>query len=397
VVGVIVSLTILAACLPPPPPPPPPPFGVKLTLTKVASVPGAITMAVRPPAAGDAARYVGTRGGDIWRVAPGSPDSLVLHVDVALAGECGLLGMAFLPTDGSKLYVHYSQVSDCATVVEEYAFDPGTFEADPGSARRLLTVPQPQSNHNGGSLLFGPQDAMLYLALGDGGGANDGHPDYAGNGHEDGGNAQSLDTLLGKVLRIDPAPDPGGADEYTIPTDNPWVGLPGRDEIWSLGLRNPFRMSFDRGTGDLWIGDVGQALREEVNWVGATDPTHPGAAGANFGWNRREGDLAGPDGQALGEPPVEPVYAINRNEGDRAVVGGYVYRGSAIPELEGVYLFTDFYHSNLRGIRIDASGVVTQGANLRIGVPNPASLGEDNAGELYVVSLSHGVYRLDRA
>ncbi|MEX0666593.1 MAG: PQQ-dependent sugar dehydrogenase [Acidimicrobiia bacterium] len=401
VFSALLSLVVVATGChikkPPPPPPPPPVFGVNLKLTPVGGF-GAITMAVR---AGDAGLYLATREGRIYRVLSPSGAQLVLDISplVNTGGECGLLGMDFSPDD-TKLYVHYSQADGtCSTRVVEYAFDGTTFLADADSARPVLTHAQPQTNHKGGSLLFGP-DGMLYLSLGDGGGAND-----QGAGHPPGGNAQSLDTQLGKILRIDPTdPDGGGPQTYTSPPDNPFYegsGINETDSIWSYGLRNPFRMSFDRQTGDLWVGDVGQGQREEVDWAPApgAPPSPPGGFGRNFGWNRFEGNVPGPNSSPLGgtSPHTPPVHAFDRSQGDRAVTGGYVYRGSAIPELNGVYIFADFYNFAIRGLLINGSGNILKGAKIGIGVENTASFGEDNNGEIYVLSLSTGVFRIDRA
>ncbi len=415
VAAVILSFGLVAACVPLPPepsppsgggggggaPPPPPPPGpqpfsdVRLTLTQVAPLPGAMTMAART---GDPALYVAMRDGLVQQVIVGGAITAALDIrsQVTTDGECGLLGLAFSP-DGSKLYVHYSLKAvgtpqHCATVVDEYAFS-GSSAVLP--ARRVLTVEQPQVlNHKGGSMLFGP-DGMLYLALGDGGGGND-----QGAGQPPGGNAQSPNTLLGKILRINPAdPDGGGALTYTVPPDNPFVGTAPLDEIWSFGLRNPFRMSFDSATGDLWVGDVGQGAREEISWVPDTG-AQPHGRGANFGWNRREGDLAGPDSSPTAGPTpfTDPVLAINRSQGDRSVIGGYVYRGGAIPELAGAYLFADFFHYAIRALRINGSGTVVEFRDFTsaVGADGTASFGEDNAGELYVVSLYSGVYRIDK-
>jgi glucose/arabinose dehydrogenase len=356
-----------------------------------------MTMAVRPPATADDAIYVGLREGTVQRVDNGTvTTALDIQSQVETGGECGLLGMTFSP-DGSKLYVHYSLAATCATVVAEYAFDDTTHTAVTASARQVLTVSQPQFNHNGGSLLFGPDD-LLYLALGDGGGGND-----VGMGHVAGGNAQSLDTLLGKVLRIDPTPDPDVDDatkDYLIPPDNPFVGTPSatdREEIWSYGLRNPFRMSFDRTTGDLWIGDVGQNQREEIDWVAATDPVNPGGKGSNFGWNRREGDLIGPNPDQSTGPYTPPIIPINRSLGDTAIVGGYVYRGAGIPELAGAYLFSDFNHYAIRAARFSGFTLLeARDFGPGVGKPGMSSFGEDNDGELYVISLFSGVYRIDK-
>ncbi len=236
-------------------------------------------------------------------------------------GEQGLLGMVFSP-DGARLYLHYNDRSGTTQIVE-YAMQGRSVVK--GSRRDLLSVAQPQANHNGGQIAFGP-DGMLYIGLGDGGGAGD-----RGAGHVEGGNAQSLGTLLGKILRIDPLPL--GSSSYTVPADNPFVGRSGaRPEIWSYGLRNPWRFSFDSATGDLWIGDVGQNAWEEIDRVPAIDGRNAGR-GVNFGWPRLEGthSFSGNASAASEEPVAEYSHA----DGACSVVGGYVYRGQAIRAFAG--------------------------------------------------------------
>jgi glucose/arabinose dehydrogenase len=318
---------------------------------------------------------------------------------IQFGGEQGLLGIAF-SGDGTKLYVHYtSPTGGGTTTLAEYAVSsaqPGVFGA-PNSGRVVFADDHSAaSNHNGGSLLLGP-DGMVYLALGDGGGGNDGYPSY-GSGHAAGGNGQSLQSVKGKVLRIDPTPS-GGA-QYSIPADNPFVGFsdsvgPARAEIWAFGLRNPWRISFDRSTHDLWIADVGQSAREEVDFVSAGDAAHPGGKGANFGWNRREGLIAGPDPSApnpSGGALVDPIFDYDHSQGDCAIVGGYVYRGTAINGLGGQYLYTD----NCRGLirSVTRSGSTGVSRSLNATVSSPSSFGEDNQGELYVLSLSSGLFKL---
>ncbi len=264
--------------------------------------------------------------------------------------ERGLLGMAFHPDfdANGRFFVHYSaplrpdgtEGWDHTGVIAEFSAsetDPSI--ADPTSENILLQVDQPQGNHNGGHIVFGP-DGYLYIPLGDGGGAND-----TGTGHPEMGNGQDISTLLGGILRIDV--DQG--DPYSIPADNPFVGMEGRDELFAYGLRNPYRVSFDAGEdNDLFVADVGQNLWEEVNIV---------TNGGNYGWNIREGthcfDPASAsqsptscsDTDQWGEPLVDPILEY-RNAGNQgtgiAVIGGYVYRGSAIPQLNGNYVFADW-------------------------------------------------------
>jgi glucose/arabinose dehydrogenase len=358
--------------------------------------------------AGDPTVYLGTQTGQIYAVSPGDAvgaRNLVLDLSglVRCCGEQGLLGMTF-SSDGTKLYVHYTAPagvppSPATTTVAEYAVSsaqPGVFGL-PSSGRVVFTNDHSAApNHNGGSLVFGP-DGMLYLALGDGGGGNDGFPGY-GSGHAIGGNGQSLQTLYGKIVRIDPTPS--GGMGYTIPPDNPFVGVsdsggPARGEVWSFGLRNPFRFSFDSHTGDLWIADVGQSAREEVDFVASNDATHPRGKGANFGWNRREGLIAGPDTSPpnlAGLALIDPIFDYDHSQGDCAIIGGYVYRGSAIPALVGQYLYSDNCNGSIRALT--RSGSTATNRALGQTVTSPSSFGEDNQGELYVVSLTNGLFKI---
>jgi glucose/arabinose dehydrogenase len=396
---ILVLAFVAAACRTVPPPPPPASVG----LTQINSVPNAITMATRP---NDPTIYLAAQTGQIYAVSPGDAVGarhLVLDLSslIKCCGEQGLLGMAF-SNDGTKLYVHYTAPVGTApapatTTIAEYAVStaqPGGFGL-PSSGRVVFTNDHSAAgNHNGGSLLLGP-DGMLYLALGDGGGGNDGAPGYGG-GHASGGNGQSLQTLLGKIARIDPTPSIG----YAVPPSNPFVGVsdsvgPARGEIWSFGLRNPFRISFDRTTHDLWVADVGQSAREEVDFVAANDAAHPGGKGANFGWNRREGSIAGPDttaANAAGGALIDPIFDYDHSHGDCATIGGYVYRGSSIPGLVGQYLYTDNCNGSIRALT--RSGATATSRALGQTVSSPSSFGEDNQGELYVLSLSNGLFKI---
>jgi glucose/arabinose dehydrogenase len=294
---------------------------------------------------------------------------------VSCCGERGLLSVAFHPdyADNGAVFVDYTDTNG-DTVVARYhvaANDPD--RADPASAEVILRVDQPAANHNGGLLLFGPKDSYLYIGLGDGGGGN-------------GQNGQDLSTLLGKILRID-VDGPSGGQLYAIPPDNPFVDQPGaRPEIWVLGLRNPWRFSFDRVTGDLWIGDVGSATYEEVNFQPAASP-----GGENYGWNLMEGsECRAEDGC---DEFVSPVSGFDRDEGC-VVTSGYVYRGTAIPEMEGVYLFADYCSGRVWGLAPDAGNAWARLGPVETG-PRISSFGEDAAGELYVVDIEGAVYRLE--
>jgi glucose/arabinose dehydrogenase len=300
--------------------------------------------------------------------------------------EEGLLGLAFDPhyADNGRFYVYYSASDPRRTVLARFTVSPDdASRADPESARVILEVPQPYGNHNGGALLFGPDD-NLYLSLGDGGSANDPH-----------GHGQNPGTLLGTIVRLDVR---GNDPErpYAIPDDNPFVGRPtARPEVWAYGLRNPWRMSFDRETGDLWAGDVGQNAWEEIDLI---------VRGGNYGWNLREGahPLAQgtPSGPLIG-PVVEYPQRRGRDLIGRSVTGGYVYRGPTLEGLVGAYVYADYVTGRIWALRYADGAVV---AHREIHTPPPraciASFGEDAAGELYLCAFdrldgSRGrVYRL---
>ncbi len=349
---------------------------VRVVLTKVSDLTGGTAMAIRD---GDPALYIALQSGQLVAFEDGKTRTVLDLADrISAGGERGLLGVTFSP-DGAKLYVHYSDPNG-DTTLEEFAFaDDGP---DIATRRVLLSVAQPQPNHNGGQLEFGP-DGMLYLALGDGGGGND-----VGSGHAEGGNGQSLNTLLGKILRIDPAPS--GDAPYTIPQDNPFAPGGGRPEIWVYGLRNPWRFSFDRQTNDMWIADVGQGSWEEIDMVAFDQST-----GVNFGWNLLEGthDLRG------GAPPgstAPPVFETSHADGNCSITGGFVYRGTKIPDLVGAYVFSDYCNPAIRAIRVEA-GTVTVVRDLGVSAASVSSFGQDNDGELYVISQTEGVFRIDPA
>ena len=339
----------------------------RIRLVPVAELEQPIAMAVRP---GDRALYVAEKVGRVVALSAGSDPRVVLDLThrVSLGGEQGLLGLAFAP-DGRYLYVDFTDTSG-DTHVSEFAFDEG---ADLASERQVLFVEQPFSNHNGGALAFGP-DGYLYVALGDGGSAGDPM-----------GNAQSLSTLLGKLLRI--SPRPSGGEPYTIPPDNPFVGRSGaRPEIWAFGLRNPWRFSFDAATGDLWIGDVGQNAWEEID----LDPAGSDG-GSNFGWDRMEGTHPF-EGRSV-PSSVPPVFEYANGDGSCAVTGGYVYRGARIPDLAGAYVFGDYCRGVLEAF-VPLDGWATQARALGPRVDALASFGQDARGELYVLSLAGTVFQI---
>jgi glucose/arabinose dehydrogenase len=361
-----------------------PDLSTSLRLDQVAFVSQPLAMAVRP---GDDAIYVAEKGGRVRRVPagqttkPGTVDPapvLDISGQVTKGSEQGLLGLTFSP-DGSKLYVDYTD-NDGNTQVVEYGFADG--KADAASRRVVLSVDQPYPNHNGGEVAFGP-DGKLYVGLGDGGSEYD--PDNRG---------QDLTTLLAKILRIDPTPS--GGQGYTVPSDNPFAGKgAARPETWVWGVRNPWRFSWDRQTNDVWIGDVGQDKWEEVDFLPAAQ-----AAGANLGWSLMDSrhQFHGPN------PPggVLPIFEYTHSGGNCTVVGGYVYRGSRIPGLAGAYLYGDACSGKVWGL-VQQGGQVAEQRELKIAGLAEAvagggfaisSFGEDAAGELYLMSLDGGVYRL---
>ena len=288
-------------------------------------------------------------------------------------GERGLLGLAFHPdySDNGFFYVNYTDLNG-DTVIARFSVSDDPYRALPESEERLLQIPQPYGNHNGGVVEFGP-DGYLYIGTGDGGSAGDPH-----------GYGQALNTLLGKVLRL----DVDGGDPYEIPPDNPFVvdghALP---EIWVYGLRNPWRFSFDRLTGDLYIADVGQNAWEEINYLPAGSP-----GGANFGWNYFEGNHP-----YRGEPPsglglVFPVVEYDHDQGC-SVTGGVVYRGQSLPAWQGIYLFGDFCSGYIWGLIQTIDGDWQKELLFETGALI-TSFGEDENGEVYLVDYGGVIYRL---
>jgi len=299
----------------------------------------------------------------------------------AANGEQGLLGLAFHPQYASnrQFYVNYTRKSDGATVIARYSASAGNPDvADPLSATILLTIAQPEANHNGGAVVFGP-DGYLYIGMGDGGGANDQHGTI--------GNGQDKTTLLGKILRI----DVDGANPYAIPPGNPFAsGVGGRQEIFAIGVRNPWRMSFDRATGDFWIGDVGQGAVEEVDYL----PVGTGA-GVNFGWRIMEGNSCTGNGGPVpcNDPSLTPPVLTYTHSFGCSITGGYVYRGAAVPLLAGQYVYGDFCTGRIWAAQRVGTGPWVPA---ELGVTGYAitTFGEDEAGELYFANYNTGdIYR----
>jgi glucose/arabinose dehydrogenase len=296
---------------------------------------------------------------------------------VTSGSEQGLLSMAFSPdyATSRRFYVYYTGNDGDQRIVAFHAATEN--RADKGSARLVLKMADPESNHNGGLLLFGP-DRRMYVGTGDGGGAGDRHGAR--------GNGQNKDSLLGKILRINPARS--GEHPYTIPADNPFVGGGGRPEIYSYGLRNPWRFSFDRATGDLVIGDVGQDAVEEIDYA----KRDAGAgSGVNFGWRVFEGD----DRYARGESApgaVGPVMTFSHSAGNCSITGGVVVRDRSVSAAYGRYLFGDFCKGDILSAKLATPRTTAARTGLR--VDSVSSFGEDARGRVYVISLNGPVYRL---
>lgn len=339
-------------------------------------------------APGDASRWFVLEQAGRVLVFPNSPTAgaATTFVDltdrVHAGGEMGLLGMAFHPRFPAEPRVYLSYTSDDAgreSRIAEFRLGRNG-ELDPATGRIVLRVSQPERNHNGGQIAFGP-DGYLYAGFGDGGGANDRHGAI--------GNGQRLTTLLGKMLRIDIRPASG----YAIPPDNPFAGNPlcgsgggaaaPCPEIYAWGLRNPWRWSFDRQTGALWVGDVGQNALEEIDRV---------RRGGNYGWRCREGTRDTGMACGGGADLLPPVAEYGRGEG-RSVTGGYVYRGNAIAGLRGRYVFGDYASGRLWHIAADAGPTVRIKDGFATGL-NIASFAEGAGGELYIVDYGGRLYRL---
>jgi len=301
---------------------------------------------------------------------------LDLSSKVSCCGERGLLGLAFHPDykNNGLFYVNYTNTSG-DTVVARYKVSPNPNRADANSAQVLLTIDQPFPNHNGGMLAFGP-DGYLYIGMGDG-----------GSGGDPNNNGQNLNTLLSKILRIDVNKSENGKP-YAIPKDNPFVGRQGaRPEIWSYGWRNPWRFSFDRQTGDLWVGDVGQNLWEEIDFEAAKSP-----GGKNYGWRLMEGTHCyNPQSGCNNGSLVLPLLEYGHDQGC-SVTGGYRYRGNAVASLKGTYLYGDYCSGRIWSASEKDGKWTTKEllkTELRI-----SSFAEDAEGELYVLDHNGAIYKI---
>jgi glucose/arabinose dehydrogenase len=323
---------------------------------------------------GNGRLFVVGQTGEIWVIENGNilaGPFLDIRTQVGSQGnEQGLLGLAFDPDyeNNGNFYVNYTDLNG-DTVIARFHVSGDPNVADAGSEEVLLQVHQPFPNHNGGNLVFGP-DGYLYAGLGDGGSGGDPH-----------GNGQSLDTLLGKLLRI----DVNSGSPYGIPADNPFANGGGLPEIWAYGLRNPWRFSFDSATGDLYIADVGQDTWEEVDFLPART-----AGGSNFGWNLFEGNHpyegTPPDGTAFITPVAEYQHG-----GRCSITGGYVYRGSTLPAWQGIYFYGDYCSGEILGLLQHSDGTWESRLLYDLDM-NITSFGLDENGELYVVDRSGSIY-----
>ncbi len=318
--------------------------------------------------------FVVEQEGKIWVIESGNTVAnafLDISAKVGSQGnEQGLLGLAFDPDyeNSGNFYVNYTDLNG-DTVIARFHISGDPNRADASSEETLLQVDQPYPNHNGGNLVFGP-DGYLYAGLGDGGSGGDPH-----------GNGQSLDTLLGKILRIDVK----SGSPYSIPSDNPFASGGGLPEIWAYGLRNPWRFSFDSATGDLYIADVGQDAWEEVDFL-----QNGTAGGSNFGWNLFEGNHpyqgTPPDGATFVTPVAEYPHG-----GRCSITGGYVYRGAALPAWQGVYFYGDYCSGEIFGLLQHPDGSWESQLLYNLDI-NITSFGLDESGELYVVDRNGGIY-----
>lgn len=374
--------TLTSAPTPEPPATDFDPARVSVDLKSIAKIAGQ-PLAVTNAGDGSGRLFIADQDGRIWVVrddAVLSRPMLDITGRVACCGERGLLGIAFHPDFPAdpRVFVDYTD-NGGATVVSSFVVPAGTPDsADAGSETVILTFAQPYSNHNGGALAFG-KDGLLYISTGDGGSAGDPH-----------GNGQRLDTLLGKILRIDIDGSSGG-DAYANPASNPFVGQAGaRGEIWLTGLRNPWRMSFDRNTDDLWIGDVGQGDWEEIDVARASS-----GGGANYGWNRMAGDHCYPIGSSCSKTGLTlPAAEYDHGVGRCTVIGGGVYRGPSYPILRGGYLFADYCSGTIWGLVASKGGLQSPVVMGSTGF-GLAGFGESEDGELYAVNVSNGtLYRV---
>ena len=292
---------------------------------------------------------------------------------VGYGGERGLLSVAFHPLYGTNgfLFVNYTNRNG-DTQIERYTVSADRNVVDPATAKLILAIDQPYSNHNGGLVMFGP-DGMLYVGMGDGGSQRDPH-----------NNGQNPNALLGKLLRINV--DRG--DPYSVPSGNPFASGGGKGEIWAVGLRNPWRFSFDKPTGLLYIGDVGQDKYEEVNIAPAN------RAGVNYGWSAMDGPDCFKSSTCNKTQFQQPALTYTHDSGTCSIIGGFVYRGRAIPEVVGQYFYSDYCNSWVRSLSYANDKVRSYHQWIDGGLGSIVSFGEDSTGELYICSSNGRVYRI---
>lgn len=357
---------------------PPPPGPLTLALNPIVSGLNA-PVDVQSPRDGTGRLFVVEQPGTIRVISNGSllpAPFLDIQGRVDFGGEKGLLGLAFHPdfSQNHRFFVNYDRVvgGQMQTVIAEFlSSSSNPDQADPSSERILFTVDQPFVNHKGGQLAFGP-DGFLYIGLGDG-----------GSGGDPLGNGQSRQTLLGKMLRIDVDHTSSGL-QYAIPSDNPFVNGVDRGEIWAYGFRNPWRFSFDSSNGRLFVGDVGQNNFEEIDIA---------QKGGNFGWNIMEGlHCFNPSSGCNMANLILPILEYDHGEGD-AVIGGYVYRGAAIPQLVGTYLLSDFETGTIWGLTENSDATWSRATLLSTG-KHISSFGRDEAGELYVLDYAGSLMKI---
>ncbi|NOT32877.1 MAG: glucose dehydrogenase [Candidatus Eisenbacteria bacterium] len=362
--------------------PPPPAGGGAITLQEVARGYSAPVFLTAPP--GDTARlFVVEKPGRVRIVKSGVklPASFLDVSDlVSNASEQGLLGLAFDPNYATnrRFFVYYTDVAGDTRVVRYEASVANPDSADESTESLVIAADQPFANHNGGMIVFGPNDGMLYIGLGDGGSGGD--PDER---------AQNRGDLLGSTLRLDVS----GAGPYAIPADNPFVGSAGmRGELWDYGLRNPWRFSFDRSNGDLYIGDVGQGDWEEID---VSTAAGGGGRGVNYGWDVVEGTHCfEPASGCVTTSLRMPAIEYSHTDGN-CVIGGYVYRGARVPALQGLYFYSDTGGRFLRSFRWNGTSA-TQSAQWTVSFSgSPYSFGEDADGDLYLLTSAGIVYRFD--
>ena len=356
--------------------PTPLPTDFKLALQEVASGLNNPVYVTSP--SGDARLFVVEQVGRIRVIESGqliAAPFLDISSRVSSGGERGMFSVAFHPqyrTNGF-FYVYFTGPSG-ELRIERFTVSSNANQANAASAKVILTVVHPRSNHNGGLAMFGP-DGMLYLGLGDGGGGGD--PDL---------NGQNQTTLLGKILRIDVST----GDPYSIPSGNPFAGrTDARAEIWAMGVRNPWRFAFDRSAGNLYVADVGQGAREEINVVPAN------RAGVNYGWNILEGSSCYATPSCSKQGLELPVLEYGHENGQCSVTGGFVYRGSAMPELAGTYFYADYCAGWVKSFTYN--GTATDHRDWNLGsLGFVTSFGEDSSGELYLTSATGRVYKFVR-